>query len=910
MIIKFDDASAQDPAQVGGKAASLGRLAQAGFRVPPGFTVSTGAEAAFNAAHDLDEQIAARLAGLDYDDAEALEKVTAEIRALIETQPLPAALSAQIQQHYAELGETSFVAVRSSGTAEDLAEASFAGLHDTYLDIQGIDALIDAVRRCWASMWTARATAYRQRGGFDHATAHIAVVVQQMVAAEVAGVMFTANPLNTRTDEIVINASWGLGEGVVSGILNPDEYILDIDTLDIRRQSLGDKEVEIVRTPSGSGTLKTEVPHSRREIPCLSGQKAMALAELGQQVMAFNEGLPQDIEWALANDELYLLQSRPITGVDFTWDEDVDAWHTAPEDPNTVWTHTWAEQFLTGGLTPLFCSIRSWECQVNWCYFAKLYGFDEITNVRWFKYRRATWYFNADAEVIWQKLMWPAPLRDLTNIPPAWQKEYAHDETSLFEVARMWLRLHTLEPKHGLFGWFRNTYSWIDGKIEEANGPSAEELRRMSDAALKKQCEKSVERVAGFFETLWPGFSWIAPGALALLNVLLTKWYDGDATTVYQDLIAGIPDTALVKETRDLWHLADTIRHSEALRACLEQHRDAAFFAALENFEDGREFLQRYQAFLAAHGHRGHQDRDIYYLRRIEDPQIDYLAFRALQGADDSSRPEQIEARLIARRQAATDEVIKQFAAQPLGGLKAETFRSVLAYTQRFLKFRDDERHFLDRMTLQKKRSFSELGRRMRERGLLEGDDDFFFLARHELYDLWEGRGSHALCRAKIGARRRVFEKRNAREEHTPTYLQAGQVVDLDRTGDEVEQPDDGALRGMGTSRGQVTGRARVVRNMKEIGRVEKDDILICNSTDPGWMPVFPLIKGLVLETGGMLAHGACLSREYDLPAVQLRHAIQLIDDGAWIRIDGDHGEIHILEAPEPEPGEEAKAVA
>ena len=162
----------------------------------------------------------------------------------------------------------------------------------------------------------------------------------------------------------------------------------------------------------------------------------------------------------------------------------------------------------------------------------------------------------------------------------------------------------------------------------------------------------------------------------------------------------------------------------------------------------------------------------------------------------------------------------------------------------------DDERHFLDRITYQKKRSFAEVGRRMQELGLLEGDDDFFFLARHELCDLWEGRGSHALCRAKIEARHRVFEKRNAREEHTPPYIQAGQVVPLEKTGDEVEQLDDGALRGMGTSRGQVTGRARVVRNIKEIGRVEKDDIMICNATDPGWMPVFPLIKGLVLETG------------------------------------------------------------
>ena len=897
MIIRFDDVRAIDSALVGGKAASLGRLTQAGFRVPPGFTVSTTAQAAFFATHGIDEKIRAHLDDLDYANVVVLDEVTAKIRALIQMYPLPPALAAQIEQHYAALGGGSFVAVRSSGTAEDLAEASFAGLHDTYLDIKGIEAVIDAIRRCWASMWTARATAYRQRGGFDHTTAHIAVIIQQMVPAEVAGVMFTGNPLSARTDEIVINASWGLGEGIVSGILTPDEYIVALATLDIKRRTVGEKEVQVIRAPTGIGTITCEVPHSLREAMSLSAAKAMALAELGREVLIFYAGIPQDIEWALAGDQLYLLQSRPITGVEFTWDEDVDAWHTAPEDENTVWTHTWCEQFLTGGITPLFSSLRGWECEVNWTYFAKLYGFDAITNVRWFKYRRATWYFNADAEKIWQKLMWPAALRDLTNVPPAWQAAYARDETSLIAVARMWIRLHVMEPKHGLFGWFHNTYAWIDGRIEEANGPSGEALKRYSDLALKKQCDKSVQLVADFFETLWPGFSWIAPGALGLLNVLLMKWYDGDAPGVFQDLIAGIPDTALVKETQDLWHLADAIGKSERLTACLHEYRDAEFFAALQNFEEGREFLVKYATFLTAHGHRGHQDRDIYYKRRVEDPQIDYLAFRALQSAGESNRPEQLEIRLVARRQAATDEVIKNFAAQPLGGIKAEIFKMVLTYTHRFLKFRDDERHFLDRMTLQKKRVFSELGRRMHERGLLAGADDFYFLARHELYDLFEGRASQALCHAKIEARRRVFERRNARAEHTPTYLQAGVPLNLDNNSDQV-QLVDGALRGVGTSRGEVTGRARVVLSMKEIGRIEKGDILICNSTDPGWMPVFPLIKGLVLETGGMLAHGACLSREYGLPAVQLRNAIQLIVDGALIKVNGDSGEIRIMKEP------------
>ncbi|MFT4585492.1 MAG: phosphohistidine swiveling domain-containing protein [Gammaproteobacteria bacterium] len=895
MIIQFGAVQATDSAIVGGKAASLGRMTQAGFPVPPGFTIATSAQAAFFAAHDLDKQVQQHLASANYDDAVALEQTTAKIRSLIESHALPQELADLIKKHYAELGPETYVAVRSSGTAEDLAGASFAGLHDTYLDVRGIDALIDAIRRCWASMWTARATAYRERGGFDHATAQIAVIIQRMIESEVSGVMFTANPLTSRTDEIVINASWGLGEGIVSGILTPDEYVVSLESLNVKQHTIGEKEVQVVRSPDGIGTVTKDVPLSLRETLSLSADKAMALAQVGRDVMAFYEGIPQDLEWALAGGELYLLQSRPITGVEFTWDEDVDAWHTAPENEDTIWAYTWCEQFLTGGITPLFSSLRARECENNWTYFAKLYGFDEITNVRWFKYRRATMFFNVDAEKIWQKLMWPSALRDLTNIPPVMQADYARDETSLVDIAQMWARLHVLEPKHGLTGWFKNTYSWIDGKIEEANGPSADALRRASDAALKKHCDQSTKMVEGFFETLWPGFSWIAPGALGLLNVLLTKWYDGDAPAVFQDLIAGIPDTALVIETHDLWHLADAIRQSEKLTACLHQHENAAFFNALKDFEEGREFLEKYTAFLVAHGHRGHQDRDIYYKRRIEDPQIDYQAFRALENAGESSRPENLEARLLERRQAATDEVLSNLASQPLGGLKAEVFKAVLAYNHRFLKFRDDERHFLDRMTLQKKHCFSELGQRLFNRGLLDAADDFYFLAHHELYELFDGRGSRTLSQAKANARRIVFNRRNAREEFTPTYIQYGLPIDLDNNSDQVELVD-GVLGGVGTSRGEVTGRARVVLNMSEIGKVEKDDILICNSTDPGWMPVFPLIKGLVLETGGMLAHGACLSREYGLPAVQLRNAIQLIHDGALISVNGDNGQIRVLD--------------
>jgi pyruvate,water dikinase len=322
-IIKFTEAGASDRALVGGKAASLGRLVEAGFPVPPGFSVSTELYSDFLSQNNLSEQIAARLRGLVYDNAVELEAQTAEIRTLILECPVPVASAEALLAAYHTLGDGVNVAVRSSGTAEDMAEASFAGLHDTYLDIRGDADVVDAVRRCWASLWTARCVSYRQNAGIEHETALIAVVVQRMVNSEVSGVMFTANPLTERTDQVVVNASWGLGEGIVSGILTPDEFIVDTKTLRITDRTLGGKSVEIVRGPDGHGVQTLDVSVERSSRFTLSDAQVVDLVKLGKTVSEYYGGLPQDMEWALAEGKLYLLQSRDVTGADFTWDEDL-----------------------------------------------------------------------------------------------------------------------------------------------------------------------------------------------------------------------------------------------------------------------------------------------------------------------------------------------------------------------------------------------------------------------------------------------------------------------------------------------------------------------------------------------------------------------------------------------------------
>jgi pyruvate,water dikinase len=899
-IVRFRADGSDDHGLVGGKAASLGRLARAEFPVPAGFTVSTRAHESFLQAGRLNEQIAEILGSIDFGDATAIDTQTARIRALITDSPMPDEVVAAIAADYRALGDDPYVAVRSSGTAEDLADASFAGMHDTYLDVRGEQDVLDAVRRCWASMWTARATAYRHNGKHDQEAARLAVVVQTMVESDVSGVMFTANPMTARTDEIVVNASWGLGEGIVSGVLTPDEYLLAKGNLKIKARTVGAKEKQVRRNPETSrGTVLVDTPQQDRDRSSLSDEHLVELADLGRRVMDFYGGLPQDIEWALVGEQLHLLQSRPVTGAEFTWDEEVDGWYDVPEDDDTIWTFTWAEQFLTGGITPLFYSCRAWECVANWSRFAKLYGFDEITNVRWFKYRRATAYYNCEAERIWQKGQWPSPLRDLTNIPPAWQAEFAKEQTSVAQALKVIARVELMDPKFGVRKWADTVYEWIDNKVELANGPSQDELRRLSDEELKRQCEKGVSLVDQFFETLWPPFFWLAGPTFGGLALMLQKWYDGDNANVFQDLISGVADTLLAAETKDMWRTAQDIVESPKLRALLDDHPGAEFFEKCRDSDEGRAFLEKYQEFLANHGHRGHQDRDIYYKRRSEDPSLDYYAFRAVLAAGDRTNPADIERQMIAKREAATEEVVANLRRKAFGGIKADVFRMLMDYTHKLLKFRDDERHYLDRITMQKKNSFAELGRRMFERGLLEEEDEFYFLARHELYALAEGRAQIPLAKAKIAGRKRVFHRRNARQENTPPYIQHGVPIDLDLEGASDGQSGD-VLRGAGLSRGTSTGTVRIVPDLGQIGKVQDGDILVCNATDPGWMSVFPLIRGLVLETGGMLAHGACLSREYGIPAVQLRNAIQLIEDGSSVVIDGDAGEIRLAEPVEP----------
>ena len=366
-VVSIRDVAAGDIPLVGGKGANLGELVAAELPVPEAFCVTTSAYVAFIEASGLQQPILAELEGCDYEDVEDLGRRGARIRELIIAAPMPRAIEAGIRGAYAEL-ETRFgaalpVSVRSSATAEDLPGTSFAGQQDTYLHVSGVDAVLDYIKRCWASLWTDRAISYRQRQGFRHEDVLLAVVVQEMFPSEVAGVMFTANPVTSNPDELFINSSWGLGEAIVSGQVNPDQYIVAKGDLAFREKRIHDKKIMTVRRESGQGSHEAEVPEDRRHVETLSDDQIRELAKIGLRIEA-HYGFPQDIEWGIAGGRFAVLQSREITAADLDFSTGLEAFQH-PEalkgltDERWVWSRGYSDEVQTGPSSPTI--IRCWS---------------------------------------------------------------------------------------------------------------------------------------------------------------------------------------------------------------------------------------------------------------------------------------------------------------------------------------------------------------------------------------------------------------------------------------------------------------------------------------------------------------------------------------------------------------------
>ncbi|GAA4219793.1 rifamycin-inactivating phosphotransferase [Actinocatenispora rupis] len=848
-------------ADAGGKGAQLGELTRIdGVLVPDGFCVTTAAFRRVVAeVPGIDERLD-ELACVAPDDRAAVRTLSAEIRRTIEDVAIPDDLAAAITDALAGLGSDTACAVRSSATAEDLPTASFAGQQDTYLNVVGVGEVLRHVGRCWASLFTERAVAYRQRAGIDHRAVHMAVVVQRMVVPEAAGILFTADPVTSNRKVASVEASYGLGEALVSGRVDPDVWTVRDDAIVTR--TVGTKRFAIEAVPSG-GTGDVPVDPGRRSRPSLTDAQVRQLVRLGRRIAA-RFGRPQDIEWCLTGDGFRIVQSRPITTLFPVPGTDDDTTH--------VYVSVGHQQMMTDAMTPLGLSF--WQMTTPRP-MAEAGGrlFVDVTPMLAAPASRTGLL---DALGRSDPLIGDA-LRTLLDrgdvvapVPddgPAWTppgggaaKPVETDPaivTDLIDTSRASLDAARRELR---------TKSGPD--LFDAIRADIQKLRRIQSRP------RSMQVIMAGMQAAW----W--------LNDHLREWLG--EPNVADTLTQSVPNNVTAEMGLALVDVADAIRPYPEVVGFLRDAGDDLVLARLADVEGGTVARQAIEGWLDRYGMRCVGEIDITRPRWAERPG---MLVPLILGNIANFEPGAGARRFDEGRRAAEAkerDVLTRLRTLPGGEAKAAETRRMIDRVRTFSGYREHPKyHMISRYFLYKQALSGEAARLV-DRGVLDSPDDAHFLRFDELHDVVR---TGRVDRALIDRRRAEFASYQALTP--PRVLTSdGEVVAGSYRRDDVP---DGALAGLPVSAGTVEGRARVVLDMAQAD-LEPGDILVTTHTDPSWTPLFVAVAGLVTEVGGLMTHGAVIAREYGLPAVVgVVDATRLIVDGQRIRVHGTDGYVELL---------------
>ena len=837
-VLGFEEIDRTMVAVVGGKGAQLGELTRIeGIRVPEGFCVTTGAFRRVVADALSIEGLVERLSGVQGDDRQAIGEISAEIRRVVESVLLPDGLGAAIAGRLAELGEQGAYAVRSSATAEDLPTASFAGQQDSFLNVVGVAAVLEHVRRCWASLFTERAVTYRLRNGFDHRKVYMAVVVQRMVAAQAAGVLFTADPLTGNRKVASVEACFGLGEALVAGTVSPDVY----------------------RVRDGEVVDRT----ARHEQPVLTDGQAVELVALGRRIEA-HFGRPQDIEWCLADDGFSVVQSRAITTL-----FPVPA--NAADGENHVYVSTGHQQMMTDAMKPLGLSLF---LMITPAPMHEAGGrlFVDVTRALSTPTGRAGLLavmgkgdpLIRDAlETVLERGFVPLLPDAAPAGPPPGAAPAPPIETDPAVVTELIERTQA-------------SIAAVRGDIASLSGPALVDFILADIDELKRILfdRRSHEVWMSAMEATW----W--------LNDQLLLWLG--ETNAADVLTQSVPHNVTSEMGLALLDVADAVRRNPEVVAFLAQVDDDGFLDELVNVEGGPEVCDAIRGWLDQYGMRGPGEIDITRPRWRERPNLLVPVILAnVRNFEPGAAGRRFEeGRREAQRKEA--ELLERLRALPDGARKAEEVKAKIDRVRTFIGYREYPKYaMVSRLFIYKQALVGEAERLVRA-GALQEPDDIFFLTVAELADaVRTGSVDHEL----IGRRREAFR---SYEALTPPRVLTSDGEGLTGSYRRDDLPD-GALVGLAVSAGTVEGRARVILDMADAD-LEPGDILVTAFTDPSWTPLFVSLAGLVTEVGGLMTHGAVIAREYGLPAVVgVQHATGLIADGQRIRLHGTEGYVEIL---------------
>jgi pyruvate,water dikinase len=843
-VLDFEDIDHAHVAIVGGKGAHLGELSRIdGIRVPPGFCVTTHAfQRTVMAAPEIDDRLA-RLSRLEPEDGETIRALSADIRRAVEATPIPDDVSEAITRALARLGEQAACAVRSSAMSEDSPTASFAGQHDSYLNVVGAGDVLQHVSRCWASLFTERAVTYRLRNGFDRGNLRMAVVVQQMVVPDAAGILFTADPVTSNRKVASVEASLGLGEALVSGRVNADTFKV--------------RDGEVVARALARGE------------PALTDGEVVRLVQLGRQIET-HFGHPQDIEWCLADDDFWIVQSRPITTV-FPIPE-------AADGENHVYVSVGHGQMMTEAMRPLGVSV--WQLTA----MAPMHEaggrlFVDVT----------------------RRLASPATREGLLEVMGRGDPLIADALRTVVERGDFLPSLPDASPPAPV----GDALAQID--TDPAIVAELIERNQVSIAALKRDIQtKSGPALFDFLLEAFEEHKRVLGDPLSHRSIMAgmeATWWLNEQLEAWlgeknaaDALALSAPGNVTSEMGLALLDVADVIRPHPHVVGFLQHLKDEgchdeAFLDELVKLAGGQEAQGAIRAYLEQYGMRCVGEIDITRPRWSECPTP--LVPLILDNVRNFT-PGEADRRLEQGRQEAARkerELLERLRALPDGERKADEAKRMIDRVRTFSGYREYPKYGIVSRYFVYKQALLREAERLVQAGVLGDREDIFYLTFHELSDIVRTRRvDHQLIR------RRKDAFRSYQSLTPPRVLTSdGEVVPGTYRRDDV--PSD-ALIGVPVSAGTVEGRARVIHDIAQAD-MEAGDILVTTYTDPSWTPVFLAIKGLVTEVGGLMTHGAVIAREYGLPAVVgVEHATKLIRDGQRIRVHGTDGYIELLSAP------------
>ncbi len=793
----------------------------------------------------------------------ALKRASQRIGKLFAAAQIQVEIAEAISTAYADLKDAP-VAVRSSATAEDLPGASFAGQQETYLNIRGKDAVLEAVKRCWASLWTGRAIGYRLKNEIDQTSVALAVVIQELVPAEAAGVMFTANPVNGRRNEVVINAAWGLGEAVVSGAVTPDIMAVDKATRLTLRRETASKQVMTVCNETG--TAERAVPDSRKDKPVLSDDQVAELTRYGVQIETLYEA-PMDIEWALAGGKFAILQARPVTALPEGQEELPAEWKLP--DPKGIYFRASIIEQLPEPLTPLFSTLAGPIIdEATRRLFAWMAGGKELKReIRLFETINGFGYMNINFGRWNTVLMGVAQLLKINWIfrqsEPRWRQ--AHDH--YVEVIRQW---------------------------------QVKQLEEYTAIKLLNGVRALISETVQMYTVLQTGPIATALGSETLFtqlyNHLIKKKGDPDAPI----FVMGFESMPIRAELA-LYDLAEWARNRAVLAAHLTSTPVAQLASELEstnspiglNPEEWNEWQRRFREHLAMYGHFTY-DLDFSKSVAADDPAPLLVTCRMYLLGKAGSPYVRVQA-LAGKREQTVQAMLKR-----LHGPKLWIFRSQVQSAQKYAPLREDGLSDLGLGYPLLRKMLRELGIRLVRSGALEQPEDVFWLNEREVNQaagtVDRGQQPLASMKAVVRDRRAVWKAEQRRTP--PVVLPVGSKymgMDVEKLTSGGLSDDGQVIKGFGSSQGRVTAPARVLLGPQDFDQMLPGEVLVSPITTPAWTPLFAMASAIVTDIGGPLSHSSIVAREYGLPAVLgTGVATRRIRSGQSITVDGTLGQVTI----------------